>query len=58
MTAVCSRCESTVAPRTGTIRYWNGAARKHAPKYATRTPYGVIVALTCLKCEDEIKCTL
>ena len=52
---VCSRCKSIVAPYTGTVRYWNGAARRHAPKYATKNPVGVLSACHCLKCERELE---
>lgn len=39
---------------TGTIRQWNGAARKFAPKYAKRTAFGILHACHCGKCEREL----
>lgn len=53
---ICSRCKTLVAAGTGTIRHWNGAARKYAPKYAVRSAFGVLAACHCLKCESERTC--
>lgn len=52
--AICSRCKALVPARQGTIRMWNGAARKHAPKYATRSAFGVLAACHCGKCEKDL----
>ena len=49
--AICDRCHETVPPLQGTIRYWNGAARKHAPRWAKRNAFGVFNACHCGKCE-------
>jgi Fe-S-cluster-containing hydrogenase component 2 len=50
---ICNKCKRTVPIGTGTIRHYNGSARKHAPKYAVRSAYGVFAACTCTKCEEE-----
>ena len=55
---ICGRCKATVPPGTGTVRRWNGAARKHAPGYAIRSATGILSACTCVKCEAEINATL
>lgn len=52
--SICNRCKSLVPVRQGTIRVWNGAARKYAPKYATRSAYGILGACRCNKCEREL----
>lgn len=53
--AICGNCKRLVAAGTGTIRHWNGAARKFAPAYAVRSPTGILAACTCPKCEQELK---
>ena len=53
--AICGRCKALVAAGVGTIRHWNGAARRFAPKYAIRSPLGILSACTCPKCEQELK---
>jgi hypothetical protein len=49
---ICNCCKAPVATGCGVIRYWNGAARRHAPKYAKKSPYGIIHALLCATCDD------
>lgn len=51
-TGICGHCGCTVSAGTGTIRRWNGAARRHAPRYATKNAMGVITALHCTVCDN------
>ncbi len=51
---ICGRCKNIVPARQGTVRFWNGAARRYAPKYATRSAYGVLGACHCNKCEKDL----
>jgi hypothetical protein len=50
---LCNKCKNTIAAGVGTIRFWNGSARKHAPKYARRDAFGVLWATLCPTCEKE-----
>jgi len=49
--AICDSCKTLIAARCGTVRYWNGAARRYAPTYAKRSAFGVLSACHCQKCE-------
>jgi hypothetical protein len=51
--AICGRCGVIVPTGQGAIRYWNGAARRHAPKYAIRSAFGVLNACHCVKCDVD-----
>lgn len=51
--AVCHVCKNLVAARCGTVRFWNGAARRHAPKHAIRSALGILSAFYCAKCDIE-----
>ena len=54
MIAICDCCHESVPPYQGTLRFWNGAARKYAPKHAKRNAFGVLCACHCVKCEREL----
>lgn len=49
---ICNCCKASVPAGQGVLRYWNGAARKYAPKYALRSALGVLHALLCNKCDS------
>ena len=50
---ICSKCKNIIAIGCGTVRFWNGSARKHAPKYAKRSATGILSACLCIRCEQE-----
>ena len=50
---ICGSCKGLVPTGQGTLRFWNGSARRHAPKYAKRSALGILSACTCVKCEQE-----
>lgn len=52
--AICGRCKQIVPALQGTVRFWNGAARKYAPPYAARSAIGIFNACHCNKCEREL----
>jgi hypothetical protein len=54
MQALCDRCRVFVPAGQGTLRFWNGAARKHAPAWAKRNAFGVYNACHCVDCEREL----
>jgi len=53
---ICSRCKTWVPAGTGTIKHYNGAARRYAPKYAMRSAMGMLSLCHCVKCEQELTC--
>jgi len=53
--AICSRCGAIVPAGQGTIRHYNGSARRHAPQYAERSAFGVLALCHCTICEANRK---
>lgn len=50
---ICGACKNIVAAGCGTVRFWNGAARRYAPKYAQRSALGILSACHCTQCDAE-----
>lgn len=48
---LCNLCAAEIAPRTGTIRFYRGAAKRHAPSQAHYTASGkTLTLITCPDC--------
>lgn len=51
---ICGRCKAIVPAGQGTVRFWNGAARKYRPSYAARSAVGIFNVCHCQQCERDL----